>query len=300
MSRNLNNPPVGHRDYGATSSSTNAIMPDVSFSGFSPTEFMSLSEDIGQNISAVNSSSRQLEKILKVIGTRREQQATRDMVHNIHAEANTRIDTISRDIQRLTAVVRRGDKQQKLQLEKLTNDFRNVVEKYSSVQKRITAAMRQSIEQLGQQQDEQAEAERAGFLQQQEQITAGLQFEQDMLVDRERQLRQIEADVLDVNAIMRRVYNIVQTQGEQVGTYIYGIYIKVILLSLYLSHFQLFAENIENSVENAATDVELGREELAKASQHRRSYRRKILILLAIAVIIGLIVTGIIVAKLTS
>ncbi|XP_014099121.1 syntaxin-12 [Bactrocera oleae] len=275
MSRNLNNPPVGHRDYGATSSSTNAIMPDVSFSGFSPTEFMSLSEDIGQNISAVNSSSRQLEKILKVIGTRREQQATRDMVHNIHAEANTRIDTISRDIQRLTAVVRRGDKQQKLQLEKLTNDFRNVVEKYSSVQKRITAAMRQSIEQLGQQQDEQAEAERAGFLQQQEQITAGLQFEQDMLVDRERQLRQIEADVLDVNAIMRRVYNIVQTQGEQV-------------------------ENIENSVENAATDVELGREELAKASQHRRSYRRKILILLAIAVIIGLIVTGIIVAKLTS
>ncbi|XP_011200392.1 syntaxin-12 [Bactrocera dorsalis] len=275
MSRNLNNPPAGHRDYGATSSSTNAIMPDVSFSGFSPTEFMSLSEDIGQNISAVNSSSRQLEKILKVIGTRREQQATRNKVHNIHAEANTRIDTISRDIQRLTAVVRRGDKQQKLQLEKLTNDFRNVVEKYSSVQKRITAAMRQSIEQLGQQQDEQAEAERAEFLQQQAQITAGLQFEQDMLVDRERQLRQIEADVLDVNAIMRRVYDIVQTHGEQV-------------------------ENIENSVENAATDVELGREELAKASQYRRSYRRKILILLAIAVIIGLIVTGIIVAKLTS
>ncbi|CAD7006056.1 unnamed protein product [Ceratitis capitata] len=232
MSRNLNNPPGGHRDYGATSSSANAIMPDVSFSGFSPTEFMSLSEDIGQNISSVNSSCRQLEKILKVIGTRREQQATRNKVHNIHAEANTRIETISRDLQRLTAVVRRGDKQQKLQLEKLTNDFRNVVEKYSSVQKRITAAMRQSLEQLGQQQDEQAEAERAEFMQQQAQITAGLQFEQDLLVDRDRQLRQIEADVLDVNAIMRRVYDLVQTQGEQVDT-------------------------IETSVENAATDVEL-------------------------------------------
>ncbi|XP_036325892.1 syntaxin-12-like [Rhagoletis pomonella] len=275
MSRNLNNPPGGHRDYGATSSSTNAILPDVNFSGFSPTEFMSLSEDIGQNISAVNSSSRQLEKILKVIGTRREQQATRNKVHNIHGEANTRIETLSRDLQRLTSVVRRGDKQQKLQLEKLTNDFRNVVEKYSSVQKRITAALRQSIEQQGQQQDEQAEAERAEFLQQQAQMTAGLQFEQDMMVDRERQLRQIEADVLDVNAIMRRVYDIVQTQGEQV-------------------------ENIESSVETAATDVELGRDELAKAAQYRRSYRRRILILLAVAVIIGLIVTGIIVAKITS
>ncbi|XP_053956665.1 syntaxin-12 [Anastrepha ludens] len=276
MSRNLNNPPGGNRDYGATSSSTNAIMPDVNFSGFSPTEFMSLSEDIGQNINAVNSSSRQLEKILKVIGTRRQGNwATRNKVHNIHAEANTRIEATSRDLQRLTSVVGRGDKQQKLQLEKLTNDFKNVVEKYSSVQKRITAAMRQSIEQLGRQQDEQAEADRAEFLQQQAQITAGLQFEQDMLMDRDRQLRQIEADVLDVNAIMRQVYDIVQTQGDQV-------------------------DHIENSVENAATDVELGREELAKAAQYRRSYRRKILILLAIAVIIGLIVTGIIVAKITS
>ncbi|XP_054731613.1 syntaxin-12 [Anastrepha obliqua] len=275
MSRNLNNPPGGNRDYGATSSSTNAIMPDVNFSGFSPTEFMSLSEDIGQNINAVNSSSRQLEKILKVIGTRREQQATRNKVHNIHAEANTRIEATSRDLQRLTSVVGRGDKQQKLQLEKLTNDFKNLVEKYSSVQKRITAAMRQSIEQLGQQQDEQAEADRAEFLQQQAQITAGLQFEQDRLMDRDRQLRQIEADVLDVNAVMRKIYDIVQTQADQV-------------------------DHIENSVENAATDVELGREELAKAAQYRRSYRRKILILLAIAVIIGLIVTGIIVAKITS
>lgn len=69
---------------------------------------------------------------------------------------------------------------------------------------------------------------------------------------------------------------------------------------IYFNIFPTFAENIENSVENAATEVELGREELAKASQYRRSYRRKILILLAIAVIIGLIVTGIIVAKLTS
>lgn len=62
----------------------------------------------------------------------------------------------------------------------------------------------------------------------------------------------------------------------------------------------LFKIPIETSIESAATDVELGREELAKAAGRRQSYRRKILILLAIAVIIGLIVTGIIVSKLTS
>lgn len=40
----------------------------------------------------------------------------------------------NKDLQRLTVVVRRGDKQQKLQVEKLTSDFRDIVERYSTSQ----------------------------------------------------------------------------------------------------------------------------------------------------------------------
>lgn len=282
MSQNLNNGSSSHRDYGATSSSNANMMgsttiPDVNFSGFSPTEFMSLSEDIAHNIQAVNSSSKQLDKILQILGTPRDQQSTRDKVHDIHTKSNSRIEATSMDLQRLTAIVRRGDKQQKLQLEKLTNDFRTVVEKYSTTQRRIAQAMRQTYTQpqLAQMQDER-EADNEELLQRQQQLQQQqIQMEHDMLVDRERQIKQVEADILDVNAIMRTITTLVQAQGEEV-------------------------ERIETSIENVATEVELGRDELAKAAGRRQSYRRKIVILLAIAVIIGLIVTGIIVSKLTS
>lgn len=297
MARNLNNPAL-HRDYGATSStsSTSAItsVPDVNFSGFSPTEFMSLSENIGYNINSVISSWKQLEKALKVIGTPRDTQASRDKVHHLQSQTNIRIQTTSKDLQRLTAVVRQADKKQKLKQEKLTNEFRQVVEKYSESQKKIAAAMKQVVLQQSQQSasnfamdDDLASstasaAAAAGsdqeiLIQRQKSAAteASLQFEQNMLLDQEKRIKEIEADVLDVNAIFRVLSSLVQEQGQQVDL-------------------------VENSIDMTHAAVTDGAAELRKAAEYRARYRRKILILLAIAVIIGLIVTGIIVGKLNS
>jgi hypothetical protein len=41
----------------------------------------------------------------------------------------------SKNIARLTVLMRRGDKQQKLQIEKLTNDFKDALQKYSDMQR---------------------------------------------------------------------------------------------------------------------------------------------------------------------
>lgn len=78
----------GLRDYGATSSTSsmlaagpsgmNAAGSDVTFAGFSPTEFMSLSESIAQNVASVKSSWQHLEKILKLIGGPKDSAALRD------------------------------------------------------------------------------------------------------------------------------------------------------------------------------------------------------------------------------
>lgn len=48
---------------------------------------------------------------------------------------NGSVSATARDIQRLGVVVRRGDKPQKLQVERLTQAFRDALAKYSSVQK---------------------------------------------------------------------------------------------------------------------------------------------------------------------
>lgn len=77
----------GLRDYGATSS-TGGMLPgpsgmtaagsDVTFAGFSPTEFMALSESIAQNIASVKTSWQHLDKILKLIGGPKDTAAARD------------------------------------------------------------------------------------------------------------------------------------------------------------------------------------------------------------------------------
>ena len=85
MSRGLSNSGGSYRalrDYGATGSSSSnaAVIPDVNFGSFSPTEFMSLSENIAQNIGAVKSSWQTLEKEFKKIGTSNDNVASRERV----------------------------------------------------------------------------------------------------------------------------------------------------------------------------------------------------------------------------
>lgn len=222
MSQNLRNPSILHRDYGATSTNQmNAItrIPDVTFS---PTEFMHLSENIAENIQSVKSSWQQLEKAHKTINkTRNASDSQKQRIHHIQAQTNQKIQTTSKDLSRLTTVVQRGDKQQKLQLEKLTSEFQTIVNKYSEIQQQIAKMMKQLVMIAAtQQQDEDTtytnEKDREELLQRQLQLQNGL-FENDLLQDRETKIREIEADVLDVNAIMRELSTLVNQQGEQIG-----------------------------------------------------------------------------------
>lgn len=281
---------TGPRDYGAISGSSShtAGMQSTSgadsnnYGGFSPTEFISLSESIAANTIFVKQSWQFLEKAQRTVGTAKDNQNLRDKVHDAQTGANQRVATTSKDLQRLTMVVRRGDKQQKLQVEKLTSDFSHVVKMYHKSQQAIAAKMKQVLLVNASQQDD-INRDSSGFgdntsheqLVQRQAMQQNLQFEQDMMLEREQRFRQIEADVLDINQIMKELSSITHQQGEVVDT-------------------------IENTIEYTVSNVESGASELAKASEYQNRYRRKVLILLIIAVILGVIVTGIIVSKLKS
>lgn len=86
QSRPLNNAATGsgssyraHRDYGATGSNSGGPfnVPDVNFA-FSPTEYMSLSENIAQTSKIVKSTTHLLKKATKQIGTKADSAAMRD------------------------------------------------------------------------------------------------------------------------------------------------------------------------------------------------------------------------------
>lgn len=284
----------GPRDYGATGSSSSGAATMAStdasnFGGFSPTEFISLSESIAANTIFVKQSWQFLEKANRTVGTPKDNQSLRDKVHDVQSGTNQRISTTSKDLQRLTVVVRRGDKQQKLQVEKLTSDFTHVVQMYSKSQQVIAAKMKQVLLVNASQQDDlnrdligfgdssqqQQQQQQQEQQLRQQQIQRDLQFEQDMMLEREQRMRQIEADVLDVNQIMKELSSITHQQSEVIDT-------------------------IENTIEHTVGNVESGHTELAKAAEYQNRYRRKVLILLIIAVILGVIITGVIVSRLKN
>ncbi|XP_055378759.1 uncharacterized protein LOC129610265 [Condylostylus longicornis] len=286
MSRGLSSQQQMPRDYGATSSSSNAItsIPDVNFSGFSPTEFMALNEAIGKNITTIKFKTNLLVRYNRGISSGRadkDKDKDKDSIETaqkMQTDTNLLIEQTQNDLKTLTNVVRRGDKYHKLQLEKLTTDFVIVVEKYSKAQQTIATKRKQLL--ALSQQDEQnsenmSESDRQQLIQQQKELGRALKFEQEIQYEREEEIKKIEGVLLDVNKIMKDISVIVNMQGEQINT-------------------------IEVEIDNTAANVEEAASELQKASANRQSYRRKILILLIIAVIIGLIVTAIVVSKLKS
>lgn len=121
-------------------------------------------------------------------------------------------------------VVRHGDKQQKLQVEKLTSDFRKIVEIYSSSQLQIAAKMKGILlvnvsqqDDINQDENQISNDKDLLFHSKQKSLQQNLQFDQSMLKEREQRVRQIEDDVLDTNQIMRELNILIHQQGENIG-----------------------------------------------------------------------------------
>ncbi|NP_001040503.1 syntaxin [Bombyx mori] len=208
------------RDYGATAS-----VPAVGFADFSPTELYNLSEGIAENVNTINSGLLSLEKMMKQIGGPNDSVQLRDKIHDTQQTVNSSVSATARDIQRLGVVVRRGDKPQKLQVERLTQAFTDCLAKYSSVQKKVSEKMAAHMPkparvrndpQLLEQQAMADDEESAALAQQQAQARL-VEFETSMLLEREAYMNKIEADVLDVNQIMSDLAKMVNQQAQTVG-----------------------------------------------------------------------------------
>lgn len=249
------------QSYGSTDQRTD--VPDV---GFSPTELYSLSENITTNIYTINTSYRTLDRAYKHIGTNKDNQGLRDKVHVAQLSTNQVVTQTSKNIARLTVLMRRGDKQQKLQIEKLTNDFKDALQKYSDMQRSIADKMKRhilvtsSVEAQG----EDEEDEKQSLIQIQEDAKQkaeqrALEFDHGLILDQEERIKRIEGDILDVNQVMRELGALVHQQAESIS-------------------------NIENNIESVHDHVELGTQELLKASNYQSKFRRKLCVLLSIAI----------------
>ncbi|KAJ8953109.1 hypothetical protein NQ318_013453 [Aromia moschata] len=222
-------------------------------------EFNSFCDNVVTNIYTINSSLKTLESALKSIGTKKDNQGFRNKIHV------TQLMT-TRDFGKLKLIVAKGDKQKQLQVEKLEGNFKEAVNRYYALQKEVASKQKEhllvspSFESETAQDDDYRQQQQ----QRQEQMTRELEFEQDMMLEREARIKQIEADVLDINQIMRELGAMIQ--------------LKIVLIM----QLAMWKKVLNNFV---------------KASQYQTRYRKKLLYLILIGIIVVAILITILVTS---
>lgn len=134
-------------------------------------------------------------------------------------------------------------------------------------------------------------------LQQQLLISRNLEFENSMALDRALRVENIERDVLDINQIMVDLSTMVEQQADDISEL---TFIDENRCSIIYNVFFFSLDAIESNVEKATGSVEDGLVQLSEAARSQAKYRKKVMFLLLIAIILGLVVTGIIVSTLRS
>ncbi|KAJ8922572.1 hypothetical protein NQ315_007602 [Exocentrus adspersus] len=249
-----------------------SISPAVGFSGEPTTEFNSYCDNVVTNIYTINSSLKTLENAIKNIGTTKDNQVLRNKIHVTQLSTNQIASATSKDITKLKLIVAKGEKQKQLQVEKLEENFKDAINKYHTLQKEVASKQKAHLLLSPSTENEVAQEDDYNQQQQQQALAREMAFEHDMLLERETRIKQIESDVLDINQIMRELGSMVHEQGEVIDT-------------------------IENRIDHAAGNVEEGTEQLVKASQYQTRFRKKMLILIIIGIIIIAIIIGVLVSE---
>nr|XP_018917718.1 PREDICTED: putative syntaxin-2 [Bemisia tabaci]XP_018917719.1 PREDICTED: putative syntaxin-2 [Bemisia tabaci]XP_018917720.1 PREDICTED: putative syntaxin-2 [Bemisia tabaci] len=224
--------------------------------GASDRQSKELAESITTNMYTINNGSRTLDQALKIIGTPRDNQAVRDKWHVTQMSVNQIIAQMSKDLQKFSALSRSGDKAQKLQSEKLVNNFKETVQTYSDLQNQVAQKMKSNplptvltMEEENKLNFEAVESDQRQLIAQ-KQLQNELEFEQSLLLERETRMRQIEGDIIDVNVIMRELGAITRQQNENINS-------------------------IEGAVESIYDNIERGTEELRKGAEYQVRRRKK-------------------------
>lgn len=243
-----------------------------------------LNEQIRSNIFQINNGANTIERALKTIGTDRDCKALRDKIHETSLNTNKTAQATTRLIR--SANANRGDRQQRMQLERLTSDFQEAVQRFQRLQKQASEKVKSAVT-LGTHHskplvdiagDNQGFNDQKPLLETDDRV-AQLQAQEVVIEDdlallreREERIRQLESDILDVNEIFRDLGAMISEQGEVLN-------------------------DIEANVERAYSNVDSGNEQLVKAAEYQRKSRKKMCILLVIFFVIALIITIIVVVE---
>lgn len=254
---------------------------------FQQQDFTSLLQTCSSNIQKITQNTAQITGMLSLLGTEQDSPELQDRLHQVQNDTNKLAKETSRHLKRFGSLPlplsSSEQRQQKLQKERLINDFSGALNNFQEVQHRAAEKEKESVARARSGSRLLAEDSNQDVLlvsfdnddcgQTQSHLEEVTITEEDLELIREREtnIQQLESDILDVNQIFRDLAVMIHDQGEMI-------------------------DSIEANVERAEVYVEQGTGQLQKAVYHQQKSRRKkcvLALVLSVAVtILGVIIWG--------
>lgn len=240
-------------------------------------DFPKVAQSVAQDVQQISNNVNQMQRMVNQLGTTQDNEKLRTQLHTIQHYTNQLARNVNKNLKELAnigaSLIPSEQKQRKMQKERLTNEFSEALKNLQVIQRTAAQKEKESVIRA-RANSGLSDADRLIDLpssQQQQQHHAMLQIEEEVdvsaLREREKAIRKIESDIVEVNQIFKDLATMVHEQGETI-------------------------DSIEANIETTAVQIHEGTEQLVKASDYSsRARRKKFLLILILLIILAVIVT---------
>ncbi|XP_029299087.1 syntaxin-12 [Cottoperca gobio] len=257
-----------------------------------PRDFTSLIQTCSSNIQKLTQNTAQIKSTVNQLGTSQDTSELQDRLQQIQHYTNQLAKETNKHLKELGSIPLPSSpseqRQQKIQRDRLMNDFSAALNNLQAVQRRAAEKEKESVARARagsrlSAEDSSRDEKLVSFdnqddwgqmTTQTEEVAAITEEDLELIKDRETNIRQLESDILDVNQIFKDLAVMIHDQGEMI-------------------------DSIEANVENAEVHVERGAEQLQRAAYYQQKSRKKICIIAMVCSIV-LVILGIIIWKAAS
>ncbi|XP_069091269.1 syntaxin-7 [Pleurodeles waltl] len=244
-----------------------------------------ISQNITSNIQKITKNSSEIQRIVNQLGTSLDTPELRHQLQQKIQLTNQLAKETERYLKEFASLPSTSEqRQRKLLKDRLLNELTTALTNFQKIQRQaadkekdlVARARASSRVSTGVPEDNSTEAALVSW-ETESQPQAQAQYEDiteddlRLIEERETSIRQLEADILNINEIFKDLGAMIHEQGDMI-------------------------DSIEANVESADVHVQQANQQLARASEYQSKSRKKICILIVVlvvaAVVIGLIIWG--------
>ncbi|MXQ79457.1 hypothetical protein E5288_WYG000691 [Bos mutus] len=237
-------------------------------------DFNSIIQTCSGNIQRISQATAQIKNLMSQLGTKQDSSKLQENLQQLQHSTNQlakETNELLKELGSLPLPLSTSEqRQQKLQKERLMNDFSAALNSFQAVQRRVSEKEKESIARARagsrlSAEERQREEQLVSFdsheewnqMQRQEDEVAITEQDLELIKERETAIRQLEADILDVNQIFKDLAMMIHDQGDLI-------------------------DSIEANVESSEVHVERATDQLQRAAYYQKKSRKKICILVLV------------------